>query len=215
MKQGRFLHWSNGANTVEYLKKNNIRIVSLANNHMLDYGKDGFIQTMSILKKGAIRFFGANRNAPRARMPFEKNIFLGNRKLKLVIISAFEDREAYNVDFDFYAGRDKPGVNKLSIKKIKELINNLRQSALYDEVFVVAFPHWGGRRNYGWRTKSQIKMGHKLIKAGADIVIGTGPHNLQEIEEYQGHLILYSIGNFMYNSLGNYDKYNALHLVWR
>ncbi len=45
-KQGRFQHWSNGPNSVEYLRKNNIRIVSLANNHMLDYGKDGLFQTI-------------------------------------------------------------------------------------------------------------------------------------------------------------------------
>ncbi len=157
---------------------------------------------LSILRKGGIRFFGANMNARRARNPFIKNIFPGNGKLKLVIISAFENREAYDVDFSFYAGREKPGVNRLSISKIREMIRSLRESALYDEVFVVAFPHWGGRRNYGWRTNSQRKMGHQLIEAGADIVIGHGPHNLQEIEEYKGRLILYSIGNFMYNSLG-------------
>ena len=90
------------------------------------------------------------------------------------------------------------------------MINDLRKSVLHDEVFVVVFPHWGGRRNYGWRTNSQRKMGHQLIEAGADLVIGHGPHNLQEIEEYEGRLIFYSIGNFVYNSLGGYNRYNVI-----
>jgi Bacterial capsule synthesis protein PGA_cap len=209
-KQGRFQHWSDGPISVEYLRKNNISTVSLANNHMLDYGKEGLLQTIAFLRKGGIRFFGANVNARCARYPFIKNIFSGNGKLKLVIISAFENRAAYDNDFSFYAAREKTGVNRLSVNKITEMIRQLKGSAFYDEVFVVAFPHWGGRRNYGWSTNRQRKLGHQLIEAGADIVIGHGPHNLQEIEEYRGRLILYSIGNFMYNSLGKYNTYNAL-----
>ena len=53
-------------------------------------------------------------------------------------------------------------------------------------------------------------VGHQLVDAGADLVIGGGPHNMQQIEEYKGRLILHSIGNFVYNSLGNYDNYNAI-----
>ena len=167
-------------------------------------------QTISVLKNGGIKFFGANMNAPRARNPFTKIIFTGNKKVKLIVISVFEHREAYDIDFGFYAGRGKPGVNRLSISKIRDMIHDLRKSVLHDEVFVVIFPHWGGRRNYGWRTNSQRKMGHQLIEAGADLVIGHGPHNLQEIEEYEGRLIFYSIGNFVYNSLGGYNRYNVI-----
>ena len=52
-------------------------------------------------------------------------------------------------------------------------------------------------------------MGHKLIDAGADLVIGHGAHNLQQIERYRDHWIIYSLGNFLYNNFGNFNKYNA------
>ena len=67
----------------------------------------------------------------------------------------------------------------------------------------------GGARNYGWKTDTQTRMAYKLIDAGIDIVIGHGPHNLQQIEKYKGKWIIYSIGNFLYNSYGKYNQYNA------
>ena len=60
-------------------------------------------------------------------------------------------------------------------------------------------PIGGELRNYGWRTDKQAELGHQLVDAGADLVIGGGPHNMQQIEEYNGRLILYSMGNFLYH----------------
>jgi hypothetical protein len=206
-KQGRFQHWSDKTKTVEYLKKYNILNVSLANNHMLDYGIDGLHQTLDKLKESGIRYFGAGVNRRQAGTPYTKDIFVGDTKVKLAVISAFEYRKGYDMDFSFYASDMKAGVNRLSLNRIQQQIKKLREDN--NNVFVVAFPHWGGRRNYGWRTDKQVEIGHQLVDAGADIVIGGGPHNFQEIEEYNGRLILYSIGNFIYNTLGNYDNYNV------
>ena len=207
-KQGRFQHWSDKTKTVEYLKKYNILNVSLANNHMLDYGVDGLNQTLDALKDAGIRFFGAGANRRQAGKPYTKNIFIGDKMVKLAVISAFEYREGYDKDFSFYAEDRKGGVNRLSISTIRRKIKKLREDHGND-VFVAVLPHWGGARNYGWKTGGQTEVGHRLVDAGADIVIGSGPHNFQEIEEYKGRLILYSIGNFMYNTLGNYDNYNV------
>ena len=207
-KQGRFQHWSDKVKTVEYLKKYNILNVSLANNHMLDYGIDGLNQTLDILKESGIRFFGAGVNRRQASTPYTKNIFIGRSMVKLVVFSAFEYRKGYDVDFSFYAKDRKGGVNRLSINKIYRKIKKIREEQ--NNVFIVASPHWGGARNYGWKTNKQTNVGHQLVDAGVDIVIAHGPHNVQQIEEYNGKLILYSIGNFVYNSMGNYNSYNAI-----
>ena len=127
--------------------------------------------------------------------------------VKLAVISAFEYPKGYDNDFSFYASDSKGGVNRLSFNRIQQKIKKLREDD--DNVFVVAFPHWGGARNYGWRTDKQAEIGHQLVDAGADSVIGGGPHNMQQIEEYNGRLILYSMGNFLYLAKGNYDKFNA------
>jgi poly-gamma-glutamate capsule biosynthesis protein CapA/YwtB (metallophosphatase superfamily) len=207
-KQGRFLHWSDVKRAPAYLKKYNITNVSLANNHMLDYGIDGFIQTLEGLHKHSIRFFGASYDKKQADRPFIETIVGGNRTFKLVVISAFEYRKEYDKHFSFYASSSKGGVNPLSIRRIANNIRRIRE-VNNNNVYIVAYPHWGGARSYGWKTDAQTTVAHKLIDAGADIVIGHGPHNLQQIEQYKGKWIIYSIGNFVYISPGQYSRFNA------
>ena len=124
-----------------------------------------------------------------------------------MVFSAFEYRKGYDKDFNFYASISKGGVNRLSFTAITKKIKKIREAT--ENVFIVISPHWGGTRNYGGKTDIQTEMGHKLIDAGADLIIGHGPHNLQQIEKYKGHWIIYSLGNFLYNSFGNFNKYNA------
>jgi poly-gamma-glutamate capsule biosynthesis protein CapA/YwtB (metallophosphatase superfamily) len=174
---------------------------------MLDYGTDGFKQTLESLRGHGIRFFGAGYDIKQAGRPFIETIPVGNHTFKLVVISAFEYRKGYDEDFSFYASSSKGGVNPLSLRRIAKKIMKIRKDN--DNVYIVAYPHWGGARNYGWKTDTQTRMAHKLIDAGVDIVIGHGPHNLQQIEQYKGKCIIYSIGNFVFNSLGNYNRYNA------
>jgi hypothetical protein len=68
--------------------------------------------------------------------------------------------------------------------------------------FIVYFPHWG--ENYKWKTAEQTATAHACIDAGVNLVIGHGAHMLQEIEQYRGKWIAYSIGNLMFNAAGRY-----------
>jgi poly-gamma-glutamate capsule biosynthesis protein CapA/YwtB (metallophosphatase superfamily) len=206
-KEGRFQHWSDSKKTPIYLKKYNISTVCLANNHMLDFGIEGLYQTLDTLDNYRIKFFGAGYNRKQARTPFIKEIVVGKKIVKLIVFSAFEYRKAYDIDFSFYASSSKGGVNQLSLTAITKKIKEIRENT--DDTFIVIFPHLSGARNYGWKTDRQTEMGHKLIDAGANLVIGHGPHNLQQIEKYKDHWIVYSLGNFVFNSRGAYDKYNA------
>jgi hypothetical protein len=207
-KKGFWLHWNDVRNAPQYLKKYNIRTVSLANNHVLDFGFEGFRQTLEALPRNGIRFFGAGYNIKEASKPYVKEIFFGKRILKLVIISAFEYRKDYDNVFSFYASSNTGGVNRLSIKKISRQIRQYKEAN--EDVYIVVYPHWGGTRSYGTQTNKQVKIGHNLIDAGADMVIGQGPHSMQQIENYKGHWIIYSMGNFIFNSKGQYRKFNAI-----
>jgi hypothetical protein len=72
--------------------------------------------------------------------------------------------------------------------------------------------HWDSMMIFEESTQSLFpsdQLGHQLVDAVTDFVIGVGPHNMQQIEEYNGRLILYSMGNFLYVSKGSYDKFNA------
>jgi hypothetical protein len=207
-KHGYWLHWSDVKIAPIYFKKYNLTNFSLANNHILDYGIEGFKQTLKALHEHDIRFFGAGYNNKQADRPYIENIVVGNRTLKLVVISAFEYRKGYDKDFSWYASSSKDGVNPLSIKRVAKKIEKIRKNNA-NNVFIVAYPHWGRARSYGWKTDAQTRLGHRLIDAGADIVIGTGPHNLQQIEKYRERWIIYSLGNFMYLVRNRYDMWNS------
>jgi len=71
----------------------------------------------------------------------------------------------------------------------------------------VVFPHWGS--NYRWANAGQTSIAHDMIDAGADLILGHGAHMLQEVEFYRGRWIVYSLGNFMFNTRGRYGRNGA------
>jgi hypothetical protein len=93
----------------------------------------------------------------------------------------------------------------ISIERIKEQIKELRNK--YSNIFIIFFPHWG--RNYLWKTEKQTETAHQLIDAGIDLIIGTGSHTVQEVENYKHRWIVYGIGNSVFNAPGRYKYFNA------
>ncbi len=198
-------HWSDVKKAPRYFKKYNMKTFSLANNHILDYGVEGLKQTLEVLRENGMEWIGAGLDKDEARRPYFKGFRFGHQVFKLAVITGFEFRKTYDQDFVFYANKNVGGVNRISIRRIARQIRHLKEAI--PNVYVVVFPHWG--RNYMWRTKRQSKLAHKIIDAGADLVIGHGSHMMQEIEKYNGRWILYGIGNFMYNPGGRYQKFNV------
>ncbi len=96
-------------------------------------------------------------------------------------------------------------VTFLNASWYKEQIQKLRQENPC--AYIVAFPHWGS--NYNWKSKKQARLARIMVDAGADLVIGHGAHMAQEIEQYRGKWIFYSLGNFVFNSPGRYQKESA------
>jgi poly-gamma-glutamate synthesis protein (capsule biosynthesis protein) len=159
-------------------------VLNLANNHSYDYGKKAFEETLEILRKNKIQTIGAGRNLTEARKPA---IFdLGDLKVAFL---------GYDLSPGaFPAGQDHPGVAKAMhawIIKDLEKIN-------YSADFVVVSFHWGIEYR-DFPTEYQKSLAHMAVDCGADMVVGHHPHTFQGIEIYQGKLIAYSLGNFVFD----------------
>lgn len=197
-----YLHWSDVRKAPPVLQKNRMRLLSLANNHTLDYGLQGLTQTLNVLRQNGLHAFGAGANEPDAARPAVLDFSINGRPLRVLIAAGFEYRSSYETAYAFYARKTTGGVNEWSVPKATAQIQALRKAN--PDAFIIAFPHWG--KNYQWKTAGQTALGHALIDAGADMVMGHGAHQLQEIEPYRGRWIIYSLGNFMFNSPGRYEK---------
>jgi len=199
-----YIHYSDPEKTGIYLSKYSVNAVSLANNHSFDFGKDGLLQTLTVLEENKIEWFGAGRNVSEASFPIFKTFEVGEEEFNLAMLGVFEYRESYDENYNFYANAQKAGVNSFDLDRT---ISQIQRIKTFDpDAFVVVYPHWG--ENYSWKSEKQTEIGHKLIDFGADLILGHGAHKIQEVEYYNGKWIVYSLGNFMFNSPGRYGDYN-------
>lgn len=200
-----YLHWMDVEKAPRHLVKNGITCVSLANNHTLDFGVEGLLQTLEIFKEHDIEYFGAGVDDEEASRPFIKTFEVGDLPFTLAVIGTYEYSKRYDEEFDFYAGEDKPGANLLTAERIQRQIRETKEK--HPDAFLVVFPHWN--QNYRWKTNRQTALCKEMIDAGADMVIGHGAHMMQEIEKYNDRWIIYGLGNFMFNSPGRFQRLEA------
>jgi hypothetical protein len=198
----KFIHWSDVEQTPAGLTRHNIRVVSLANNHAMDFGARGLAQTLEFLAGAGIESFGAGMNEELAKRPWSRDIRVGAGMFRLRIIGTFAVSRIYDEKYSFYARSGRPGVYAARQDRLISQLRALREAE--PESFLVVFPHWGW--NYRWHHLGQAKLAHSLIDAGADLILGHGAHRMQEIERYRGKWIAYGIGNLMFNSGGRYTK---------
>ncbi|TNJ60016.1 CapA family protein [Paenibacillus hemerocallicola] len=161
-------------------------LVNLANNHILDYGTTGLLDTFDHLDKAGIRWFGAGRNAAEAFKP----VIVEKKGIKI----AFLGLSKVVPTQDWKAGKDRPGVaDTYALKVPLDAIRDAKKQA--DLVIVVA--HWGIERK-DQPEKYQRDFAREYIDAGADLIVGGHPHVLQGFENYKGKWIAYSLGNFIF-----------------
>ncbi len=172
---------------VGILNEMGVDIVSLANNHALDFGPEALLDTFSTLDTAKIAYVGAGENMARAKAPIYFNV--GNKNIAFVAAS----RVVFAMDW--YATDTTPGMigtydPALFLEAIREAKDNAD--------FVVAYVHWGVERN-NYPEHYQKVFAQNYIDAGADAVIGCHPHVMQGLEFYKGKPIAYSLGNFWFN----------------
>ncbi len=178
---------------VSALTSAGFNLISLSNNHMLDYYEKGLFDTMSILEENAIAHAGGGRNISEAREPaiMEKN---GLRIGLLAYTDMAELVFAGNPYLSFAAGEKKSGVVPRKYETVREDILKLRSQV---DLIAVSL-HWGIEDSFKV-TPEQVEFAHKLIDDGADMILGHHPHQFQGMELYKGKPILYSMGNFLFD----------------
>lgn len=189
--------------TIAALKEANVSVAMLGNNHAKDYGEPALLETIEHLKAGAITPIGAGFNHSEAQKPFTCSLHIGEGEFKLAIISALHFNE-FHEGLDFYAERNRCGVNRIDTRAIGEQISKLKR----DGYFVIISPHWG--QNYFLRNYGQTTLAKGLIEGGADLIVGHGPHMLNEFLHQEGVWVIYSLGNLVFNSEGEYAARQVL-----
>ena len=162
-------------NVIGGLKNANFKVLSVANNHIMEHGERAFLSTVSLLKENNITAVGVAN----------KTEILEVDGYKIAIM-------AYSFIEDFI---DNPKYNKInSEKKIREDVENIRDSV---DLIILSL-HWG-YEYVPFPSPEQVEIGRKLIDCGADIILGGHPHVLQSYEFYKKKPILYSLGNFIFD----------------
>jgi hypothetical protein len=174
---------------VNILNEMGLKLVTLANNHTLDFGEDALGDTIETLENAGIQYVGAGKNQELARRPLILNI-----KGKTF---AFFGCTRVMPEINWAAGENDPGLFSAydNAEQLTKEIKDVRRQVDY----VVVYMHWGEERAVQ-PNSVQTDMGHALIDAGADLVVGAHPHVLQGIEYYNGKPIVYSLGNFVFGS---------------
>lgn len=191
-KKGKIVLKAN-PDSVSALTSAGIDIVSLSNNHMLDYYEKGLFDTMELLDQKGISHVGGGKNIEEAREP----VIIERNGLKVGFLAYTDMAElifAGEPYLSFAAGPEKSGVVPRKYETIREDIQKVR-----DQVDLLAVSlHWGIEESFKIPPE-QVEFAHSLIDDGADIILGHHPHQFQGIEMYKGKPIFYSLGNFLFD----------------
>jgi poly-gamma-glutamate synthesis protein (capsule biosynthesis protein) len=150
-----------------------VNIVGLANNHASDYGSDGINETKSALESSKILTVGLGSPT-----------FMDVKDKTFAFLS-------YNSIF--------PNTVRISWADKEKIRSDIQTVKPKSDIIVVSF-HWGNEYTSS-PTKKQVELGHMAIDSGADLVVGHHPHWIQPVEIYKGKVILYSLGNFIFDQM--------------
>ena len=168
--------------TINGIKKLGVKAVALANNHITDYGNEGYVDTISVLKNNGIAYFGAGANS--SQITTHVSIKYGGGKLCV-----------YNVSETFFNVPDEHhvGVNVydewLVLNEIKQL------KATHDYLIVI---YHGGAENFRYPTPQTRKRFYRMAECGADLITAQHTHCIGCEEFYGGSYLLYGQGNFSF-----------------
>lgn len=160
--------------------------VSLANNHSGDYGPTAFADMLYRLDQKGVAYFGGGFDSEHAH----RALIVERKGIKIAFLSY--------VDFlprSFEALPLQPGVAWAEPEQIRFDIQEAKQRGAD---LVIPFMHWGWE-NERVSSAQQKALARQMIDAGADAVVGAHPHVVQDVEEYKGKPIVYSLGNFVFD----------------
>jgi len=190
---GKGIWFRGDPNGAGALKMAGYDLMSVANNHTLDYDSPAFLETLAVLRKAGIEPVGGGKNNTEALRPVVKEV----DGYKIAFLAATEMADifwSWEYPRMLEAAEKQPGVAALKKEQLENTIRSLEGQV---DLIVVSL-HWGTEYS-DYPTPAQREIAHSLVDAGADLILGHHPHCLQGMEFYKGSLIAYSLGNFVYD----------------
>lgn len=184
-------HADPGAETA--LAAANFKILSLANNHLPNYGREGIADTLKYLSQAGIASAGAGLDEAAAYAP----AFIEARGYKFAFLA---ENDSDVVPPAYGASAARAGTALIDLAKMKRAVAEANERA----DFVIVSMH-SGKEYTEELTEAQTGFARAAIDAGADLVIGHHPHVVQRVEKYKGKYIFYSLGNFVFDQMWSED----------
>ena len=171
-----------------------VDVVSLANTHSLDFGREGLSETMALADRAGLGIIGAGRTDREAYAPLIRDV----RGIRIAVVGLTRVWP----DPAWAATAERPGLaGAYDVRRAVAAVVEARRVA--DVVTVVI--HWG-TESEGCPDSHQLELGAALREAGADVVVGHHPHVLQGVEHRDGQLLAYSLGNFLWYTAGEVSR---------
>ena len=210
---GKGIHYRMHPRNIGCLTAARIDCCCLANNHVLDWGYAGLLETLQTLERAGIACAGAGENAAEAATPATLDVPGKGRVLVFSLGSTTS-----GIPREWGATPDRPGVNlleDLSEATAQRVASQIRAAKQPGDAAVASI-HWGG--NWGYAIPDEeLRFAHRLVEAGVDLVHGHSSHHPKAIEVYRDRLILYGCGDFLddYEGITGYEAYrDELRLVY-
>ena len=204
--KGKAVHYRMNPANVEALTAIGPDACVLANNHVLDFGHSGLLETLDVLSASGLQTVGAGRSLRDAQAPAVVPIpRIGGR----LLIFAFGSPTS-GIPYGWAAAEDRPGVyllNTLNDAAADALCRRIRDARQPGDLTVVS-AHWGS--NWGYRIEpEQVRFAHRLIDGGVDLVHGHSSHHPRPMEIYRKKLILYGCGDLVddYEGISGHSDY--------
>ena len=171
------------------LKQHGFTHLNMANNHTIDQGRRGLLDTRQRVMEAGMMPIGAGSSMEEAAQP----VLLAETPRKVWMIASLR------LALENYAYLPShPCVSQESFDTLLQRVATLRHDD--PRCYIIVSLHWGGENTMHPLLDQKVEA-HRLIDAGADLLIGHHTHTLQDIEQYQGKHIFYSIGNFIFDLL--------------
>lgn len=186
----KFTFRANPGNVSMY-EEMGVDIVSVANNHIYDYGEISLLDTLDTLEQAEIPYVGAGRNLQEAMTP----VYYIANGMKIAFVSATQI-ERNSVPDTKEATQDSAGVLRcMNPDNLLLVIEEAKKNSDY----VILYIHWGteSQEAIDWLQEQQAPI---YTQAGVDLIIGDHPHCLQKMDSVEGVPVIYSLGNFWFNS---------------
>ncbi|WP_445403772.1 CapA family protein [Acinetobacter vivianii] len=187
--------------TLAEFKRIHLNTLCLANNHLKDYGEPSLTHTLELLDQAEINFIGAGSDQQQAHQCLQ----IHNEQQSIAIFNGYWHRQTAYQQYDFYALGRSAGVASINAILFEQIMLYRVQ---YPQHKIIVICHWG--IDFKSTHSEQEKLAQVLTQIGADLVIGHGAHTIQPIQRMNHKPVIFGIGNGVFNSNGEFEKYQAL-----